>query len=77
MRFGFVGKMVLVNRPLFPSWRHCYHLLQGTAYINGFNITKEPKQVRKQIGYMPDFFGVYDHLKADEYLDFYGAKLRN
>src|SRR5690606_3329766 len=24
-------------------------------------------------GYMPDFFGVYDLLKADEYLDFYGA----
>ena len=25
------------------------------------------------IGYMPDFFGVYDQLKAEEYLDFYGA----
>ena len=25
------------------------------------------------IGYMPDFFGVYDQLKADEYLDFYAA----
>lgn len=34
---------------------------------------KEPKEVRKQIGYMPDFFGVYDQLKVDEYLDFYGA----
>lgn len=29
--------------------------------------------VRRQIGYMPDFFGVYDQLKADEYLHFYGA----
>ena len=29
--------------------------------------------MRKQIGYMPDFFGVYDQLKANEYLDFYGA----
>ena len=34
---------------------------------------KTLREVRKMIGYMPDFFGVYDQLKADEYLDFYGA----
>ncbi|MGB2870286.1 ATP-binding cassette domain-containing protein, partial [Psychrobacillus psychrotolerans] len=33
----------------------------------------DASEVRKQIGYMPDFFGVYDQLKANEYLDFYGA----
>ena len=35
--------------------------------------SENPSEVRKMIGYMPDFFGVYDQLKADEYLDFYGA----
>lgn len=45
----------------------------GDALINGKSVVKEPKEVRKQIGYMPDFFGVYDQLKVDEYLDFYGA----
>ena len=41
--------------------------------MNGYNVVKDPKKVREQIGYMPDFFGVYDQLKAEEYLDFYGA----
>src|SRR5699024_6406446 len=32
-----------------------------------------PKHVRKSIGYVPDFFGVYDQFKVHEYLDFYGS----
>ena len=44
---------------------------EGTATLNGVDIAKSPKKVRKMIGYMPDFFGVYDRLKASEYLDFY------
>ena len=41
--------------------------------MNGKSVRTEAHEVRKQIGYMPDFFGVYDQLKANEYLDFYGA----
>ena len=33
----------------------------------------EPQKVRALVGYMPDFFGVYDNLKAWEYLDFYAG----
>ena len=43
----------------------------GTAAIDGADVVKEPKKVRQLVGYMPDFFGVYDHLKSWEYLDFY------
>ena len=43
----------------------------GTAVIDGVDVTKEPRRVRELVGYMPDFFGVYDHLKSWEYLDFY------
>ena len=43
----------------------------GTAAIDGADVVKEPKKVRRLVGYMPDFFGVYDHLKSWEYLDFY------
>ncbi|MEC1372793.1 ABC transporter ATP-binding protein [Heyndrickxia oleronia] len=71
--FGFVGQNGAGKSTTFSILATLLSPTSGTAYINGFNITKEPKQVRKQIGYMPDFFGVYDHLKADEYLDFYGA----
>ncbi|BAU27890.1 ABC-2 type transport system ATP-binding protein [Aneurinibacillus soli] len=43
----------------------------GMARVGGYDCVKNPKDVRRLIGYMPDFFGVYDNLTAYEYLDFY------
>ncbi|MGE8206719.1 ATP-binding cassette domain-containing protein [Heyndrickxia sp. NPDC080065] len=71
--FGFVGQNGAGKSTTFSILATLLAPTSGTAYVNGFNISIEPKQVRKQIGYMPDFFGVYDHLKAEEYLDFYGS----
>ena len=48
----------------------------GTATINGHDVTKEPEAVRACVGYMPDFFGVYDDMKVWEYLDFFAAAYR-
>ncbi len=45
----------------------------GDAWIDGVNVRENPRQVRRKVGYMPDFFGVYDGLKVSEYLDFYGS----
>lgn len=45
----------------------------GTARVGGYDVVKSPLEVRRLIGYMPDFFGVYDGLKADEYLEFFAA----
>ncbi|CCO07434.1 ABC transporter ATP-binding protein [Desulforamulus hydrothermalis] len=48
----------------------------GSATVGGHDVVREPAAVRRMIGYMPDFFGVYDGLKANEYLDFYAAAYR-
>ena len=45
----------------------------GQAWVSGYPVTNEPMEVRKRIGYMPDFFGVYDNMKVWEYLDFFAA----
>src|SRR3979411_562533 len=45
----------------------------GTASIGGIPVSEDPYGVRQLIGYMPDFFGVYDRLTAEEYLEFYAA----
>lgn len=45
----------------------------GDAFIDGYSVTKYPREVRRRIGYMPDFFGVYDDMKVWEYLDFFAA----
>lgn len=71
--FGFVGANGAGKSTTFSILATLLSPTSGDALINGKSVVKEPKEVRKQIGYMPDFFGVYDQLKVDEYLDFYGA----
>ena len=71
--FGFVGANGAGKSTTFSILSTLLSPTSGDAFINGKSVVREPKEVRKQIGYMPDFFGVYDQLKADEYLDFYGA----
>lgn len=71
--FGFIGPngagktttIRMITTLLEPSG--------GTARINGADIWKDPMNVRRQIGYMPDFFGLYDDIKVWEYLDFFAA----
>ncbi len=45
----------------------------GTASIGGIPVGDDPAAVRELVGYMPDFFGVYDRLTTSEYLEFYAA----
>ena len=45
----------------------------GKAWIAGHEVTEDPESVRRVIGYMPDFFGVYEDMKVWEYLDFFAA----
>ena len=48
----------------------------GTAFVAGADVRKEPGRVHRSLGYMPDFFGVYDQLTVAEYLDFYASCYR-
>ncbi len=43
----------------------------GNAEIDGWSVTRNPDEVRRVIGFMPDVFGVYDDMKVWEYLDFF------
>src|SRR5437667_3109486 len=71
--YGFVGPngagktstMRILTTLMLPT--------SGQAYVCGYEVTKDPRSVRRAIGYMPDFFGVYDDMKVWEYLDFFAA----
>ena len=45
----------------------------GEAWVAGHEVTRDPESVRRTVGYMPDFFGVYEDMKVWEYLDFFAA----
>jgi ABC-2 type transport system ATP-binding protein len=74
--FGFIGPngagktttMRIIATLLNPTW--------GEAYVCGNSIYTKPKEIRRLVGYMPDFFGVYDDMKVIEYLEFFAAAYR-
>lgn len=71
--FGFVGPN---GAGKTSTIRILAGLLQPTAgeiFISGYSIQASPQEVRRRIGYMPDFFGVYPDLTVWEYLDFFAA----
>ncbi|MBN2081493.1 ABC transporter ATP-binding protein [bacterium] len=45
----------------------------GSASVGGYDVVTESDKVRQLLGYMPDYFGVYNDLKVWEYLDFFAA----
>lgn len=45
----------------------------GEAYVDGVNAITNPEDIKRKVGYVPDFFGVYDNLKVMEYMEFYGS----
>lgn len=71
--FGFVGPNGAGKSTTMSILATLLEPTSGSAYVGGYEVTRHPREVRKLIGYMPDFFGVYDNLTAEEYLDFYGA----
>jgi ABC-2 type transport system ATP-binding protein len=44
--------------------------------VCGYSIYNNAKEIRRLMGYMPDFFGVYDDMKVTEYLEFFAAAYR-
>lgn len=71
--FGFVGPNGAGKSTTMSILATLMAPTSGYAKVDGFDVTKHPHEVRKRIGYMPDFFGVYDQFKTVEYLHFYGA----
>jgi ABC-2 type transport system ATP-binding protein len=45
----------------------------GSVAVAGIDPQADPRGVRRVLGWMPDFFGVYEGLVASEYLDFFAA----
>jgi ABC-2 type transport system ATP-binding protein len=74
--FGFIGPngsgktttMRMIATLLNPDYGECY--------VCGMSIYKQPQEIRRAVGYMPDFFGVYDDMTVLEYLEFFAATYR-
>jgi ABC-2 type transport system ATP-binding protein len=48
----------------------------GSAWVNGVNVLSHPRRVQQELGFLPDFFGLYDGLTVWEYLDYFARAYR-
>ncbi len=69
--FGFVGPNGAGKTTTMKIISGLLAATSGCVVIDGVDVVKTPGKLCEKIGYMPDFFGVYDNLKVHEYMDFY------
>jgi ABC-2 type transport system ATP-binding protein len=74
--FGFVGPNGAGKTTTIRILAALLEPSGGQAMIDGADVMKNPDLVHERLGYMPDFFGVYDQLTVSEYLHFYAACYR-
>jgi ABC-2 type transport system ATP-binding protein len=71
--FGFVGPNGAGKTSTIRMIAGLLEPDAGEIIVGGYSVRRSPRQIKRCIGYMPDYFGVYPDLKVWEYLDFFSA----
>ncbi len=71
--FGFIGPNGAGKSTTMRILAGLLNPTAGRAFVLGKDVTINGDFIRRNVGYMPDTFGVYDDLKVCEYLEFFAA----
>lgn len=71
--YGIIGPDGAGKTTLFRILTTLLLADEGTATVDGLDVVKDYKQIRKQIGYMPGRFSLYPDLSVEENLTFFAT----
>lgn len=74
--FGFIGPNGAGKTTTIRIMATLLDPMAGRVEIDGTDVSVDPDEVRKIIGYMPDHAGVYDRITVREYLEFFSDAYR-
>jgi ABC-2 type transport system ATP-binding protein len=74
--FGFIGPNGAGKSTTIRFLATLLRPTSGEGIVGGHSVTRQPLEVRRAIGYMPDSFGLYNGMKVWDFLDFFAEGYR-
>nr|HEV7952719.1 ABC transporter ATP-binding protein [Candidatus Acidoferrales bacterium] len=71
--FGLIGPNGAGKSTLMKILATLIHSSDGRASIAGIDVARDPKSVKRVVGYMPDQPGLYQEMRVREFLEFFAA----
>ncbi len=74
--FGFIGPNGAGKTTTIRILATLLEPMAGRVEVDGWDVSVDPEEVRRVVGYMPDHAGVYEHVTVREYLEFFAEAYR-
>jgi ABC-2 type transport system ATP-binding protein len=71
--FGFLGANGAGKSTAIRMMCGLLKPTSGTAVVDGVDVTREPEEVKRRIGYMSQKFSLYESLTVEQNIRFFGA----